>query len=64
MTCLWGLAHFVFCQYTFFGQEGHTVVAPYINPDVDPALGMGREANKGIMKFNHTKVLIFQWLIG
>ncbi|XP_071504445.1 kinesin-like protein KIF13A [Diadema antillarum] len=49
------LAHFVFCQYTFFGQEGHTVVPPDINPNVDEEPGRGPEASKGVMKFNHTK---------
>ncbi|XP_063959521.1 kinesin-like protein KIF13A isoform X2 [Lytechinus pictus] len=49
------LAHFVFCQYTFFGKDGPTVVPPYINPDVDDEPGRGPEAMKGVMKFNHTK---------
>eukprot|EP00057_Strongylocentrotus_purpuratus_P008261 XP_011662735.1 PREDICTED: kinesin-like protein KIF13A isoform X3 [Strongylocentrotus purpuratus] len=49
------LAHFVFCQYTFFAKDGPTVVPPYINPDVDDEPGRGPEAMKGVMKFNHTK---------
>ncbi|XP_071804732.1 kinesin-like protein KIF13A isoform X3 [Asterias amurensis] len=49
------LAHFVFCQYTFWGLEGPTVVPPYINPDVEELPGRPKDSSKGSMRFNHTK---------
>lgn len=50
------LAHFVFCQYTFYGQDGPTVVPPYINPDQEEYHSRLGESIKGTMKFQHSKV--------
>ncbi|XP_072028928.1 kinesin-like protein KIF13A isoform X2 [Amphiura filiformis] len=52
------LAHFVFCQYTFWGQDEMTVVPPYINPELDDLPGRTKEANKGSMRFNHAQEYI------
>ncbi|KAJ8021167.1 Kinesin-like protein KIF13A [Holothuria leucospilota] len=49
------LAHFVFCQYTFWGQDGPTVVPPYINPDQEEYHSRLGESIKGTMKFQHSK---------
>ncbi len=55
------LAHFVFCQYTFWGQDEMTVVPPYINPELDDLPGRTKDANKGSMRFNHAQV---RWVKG
>ncbi|XP_038051604.1 kinesin-like protein KIF13B [Patiria miniata] len=49
------LAHFVFCQYTFWGLDGPTVVPPFINPDLEELPGRPMDGSKGSMRFNHTK---------
>ncbi|XP_033100140.1 kinesin-like protein KIF13A isoform X3 [Anneissia japonica] len=51
------LAHFVFCQYTFWGQDGPMVVPPLIGPESDDFL-MPRRRLKEVqrkVKFNHTR---------
>ncbi|XP_071810654.1 kinesin-like protein KIF13A isoform X3 [Apostichopus japonicus] len=49
------LAHFVFCQYSFWGQDGPTVVPPFINPDLEEYHSRKGESIKGTMKFHHSK---------
>ena len=56
------LAHFVFCQYTFWGQDEMTVVPPYINPELDDLPGRTKDCNTGSMKFNHGQVKIHIFL--
>ncbi|XP_022106893.1 kinesin-like protein KIF13A isoform X4 [Acanthaster planci] len=49
------LAHFVFCQYTFWGVDGPTVVPPLINPDLEELPGRPKDGSKGSMRFSHSK---------
>lgn len=48
------MSNFVFCQYTFWGQEDSVVVPPQINPDM-----VERQNSTGdtvMVKFQHKKV--------
>ncbi|XP_071956300.1 kinesin-like protein KIF13A isoform X3 [Antedon mediterranea] len=51
------LAHFVFCQYTFWGQDGPMVVPPLIGPDTDDFVLPRRRSkdSQRKVKFNHTR---------
>lgn len=48
------MSNFVFCQYTFWGQEDSVVVPPQISPDM-----VERQNSTGdtvTVKFQHKKV--------
>lgn len=50
------MSNFVFCQYTFWGQEDSVVVPPQISPDM-----VERQNSTGdtvTVKFQHKKVRV------